>query len=301
MPKKKNFEVLSNGDIAYQITTDSDQSEVQLFVFDSNMVNGTVRWDTIVNSNGYTEHIAYYNINKHQVIVSVSNTFNQIYNQFYKKGNFANVPDSDNANGDWFNYNYDDNCYYIRFDYVFSIKEDYSILPVCDNFTSPFSPISSPRYHYGNKSINFVCSHETVVANNKTPYATQCSMVHSGDSFLSCPLYSFTPVYYSEVTLQKLNSKETLTLVAEATLTNLGTKISASVKIKDSSTEIHTITSDTLPGMSYDSITNELSNIFDEVLSSYEENYTVLKTIINPSKDFAPVTINNKSYISSLV
>jgi len=301
MPKTKNFEILSNGDIAYQVMTDSNEYEIQLFVIDKNMATGNIRWDTIVNPNGHTEHIAYYNIEKYQTVSHINNTFNQIYNQFYKKSKFSFVPDQEQANGDWYNYNYDDNCYYIRFDYVFSIKEDFSSLPVCDYFTSPFSNINSSHYHYGNKSSTFICSHETVVASNKTPYATQCSMVHSQNSFLSCPLYSFTPVYYSEVTFKKNNSEETLTLVAEVSLISLGTKVSASIKIKGSSENIHTIAADTYPGMSYDSISNEISELFAQVISSYQDNYKIINTVVNPSKETVSVTINNKSYISSLV
>jgi hypothetical protein len=289
----------------YFITDDNGNVEEQSFVFDPTIPYNTAKWDTILNSNGHTDHIIYYNLNKYQKISSINvDTFNQIYKKYFKKSYFSTIPDLNNNNiPNWISYNPEEKMFYLRFDYVFNLIEDYSSIPVCSHYTSPITSVVSEEYHYANKpSFTHICSHPTIVANNNTLNPTICHYVHDRKSFSICPLYSFSSIYYKSVLLKSINSDSILNIAAEANVTHSATKVSAKIFEVLTDQIIHEIELDFIPD-SKDSIINEFDQLFTTVISAYDSTHVITESSIEveENQNVSPVTISKKSYISSLV
>lgn len=287
----------------YSVPDGYGNTEEQQFVLDSSLPFNTAKWDTVLDSNGHTDHIMYYNINKYQVISSINGeTFHQIYNAYFKKSFFSSAPkvNADNI-PNWSTYNPEEKVFYIRFDYVFNVKEDYSSLPVCKHYTSPMTSVMSDTYQYANKpSFTHVCSEPNIVKSNKTLNPSFCHYVHEKQSFSLCPFYASEPIYFKSVTLKSSNAESTLQIVAEVNITHSAAKVTGLIYEAQSNEVIHKIELDYIPDDN-NSIVEEFNSLFETVISAYDSTHLVIESSLNQELQETSVSISKKSYISSLI
>jgi hypothetical protein len=192
-----------------------------------------------------SEKVIKYNIDKYESIISIEHTFEQIYNQYISSGKL-NIKNKEY--GTWVNYNNDDEKYYIRFSYLFTIKTDYSTLPACKYFTTRFSEFPAKEYHYANKSSCDTCSHPTIVENSNNEISL-CHYRLSVKSFSICPLYTEDILHTSSYKIKSKFSEETFVITSKAYRSNDSSKVIASIyQTLPDETEIviQTISLDTL-------------------------------------------------------
>jgi hypothetical protein len=289
-----NFTKIDSNTISYQITSNQNfQNDSFNFVIDPTLMPGSACYDS--NS---SEKVIKYNIDKYESIISIEHTFEQIYNQYISSGKL-NIKNKEY--GTWVNYNNDDEKYYIRFSYLFTIKTDYSTLPACKYFTTRFSEFPAKEYHYANKSSCDTCSHPTIVENSNNEISL-CHYRSSLKSFSICPLYTEDILHTSSYKIKSKFSEETFVITSKAYRSNDSSKVIASIyQTLPDETEIviQTISLDTLSGASYDDFFSNLKEITDEVLDAFCDTH-IIDSIENNSNETS-VQIQKKSYITSLV
>jgi hypothetical protein len=294
-----------SNNFSYTVPSPNGDNEEQLFVFDSTIPYNTILWDTILNENGHTDHIIYYNLNKYQKVKSVNeSTFSQIYFGYFKHGKFSHVPNPDNNDlPNWVSFNPERKAYNIRFDYVLIIEQDYSSVSVCDHYTSPITSVMSNDYQYANKpAFTHICSHPSIVEANKTLNPSVCFYINDQQSFIGCPLYSTKPIYTNSASLKSFNSDSVLNIAAEANITHSATKVTAKIYEANTDQIIHEICLDFVPENKAQ-IIEEFDSLFNTVILAYESTHSILPEEVNSESDIDTqiVSISKKSYISSLV
>ena len=285
-----NYSILNDNAITY--TVDNGNHVITL-VKDPNMIAGSARWDTF--DTGYI----YYNLPAYSKIIEISETLSQIYDQYINRGIFKEVPTPSTSLPKWATYNPEEKSYYIRFDYVMSVSVDYSSIPTCKFFTASHNFFKSKDYHYANSSIGDICSHKELVSKNQN--VSYCP--YSDDIFGSSPQHNCS--YYSADTevlkvinlTSKFAEANKINITVSKSRMQLGKNIQILFYDEINKTEFHKISFDSLDQDQLDSIPQNVQNIIDEIISSYENDFIIESEDITSQS----VILKKKSFISSLV
>lgn len=283
------YTVLSDKISTY--THSEEPNKVITFIKNENVPYDFVRLACLPDRsiNTYIE----YNLPEYKKINGLSQNLSAICENYLFLGKFSTP--SPSSIGKWVTYNQEDQAYYIRIDYVFLLKTDYSDMPTCSYLTLSHSDLISKHYHYGNKSKGPICSHPSVIEMNSSRIS-YCLMLMEHPC--SCAYYSkdknllSTYVVSSKFSTNEINFSSYIIRYAD--------KVSLSVVNETNNNEkVLEINLSSLQGITEEEINKESQSLMDQVLSSYSSDFYNIKQTY--SLNVQPVSISKRSYIASLV
>ena len=287
-----NFIVQDEKTILYPTQDDGSLENCIILIKDTDMIAGSVRWDTIATG------FMFYNLPEYSTIASISDSLFQVYKKFVQPGNFSKVPSPNDSLPNWATFNPEDNCFYIRFDLVFNIKTDYSSVATCKFYTNPHSNFSSEEYQYANKSKGDICSEP--VLNAKSTGVAYCPYYQG--MFLdmpphSCGDYSADTKILSLTNLSSKHSENKINITVTQSRMDAGKTVSILFKDEINDNVFHDIKFSSLDKEQLDSIPTMVQSILDEILESYKNDFNIdTEDVISQV-----VKIERKSFISSLI
>jgi len=287
-----NFIVQDEKTILYPTQDDGSLENCIILIKDTDMIVGTVRWDTIATG------FMFYNLPEYSTIASISDSLLQVYKKFVISGKFSNVPSPNDSLPNWATFNPEDRSFYIRFDLVFNIKTDYSSIATCKFYTNPHSNFSSEEYQYANKSKGDICSEPAMNAKaNGISYCPYYQNMFLDMPAHSCSGYSVDTKILSLTNLSSKHSENKINITVTQSRMDAGKTVSILFKDQINNNVFHDIKFSSLDKQQLDSIPTMVQSILDEILESYKNDFNI------DTEDVIPqvVKIEKKSFISSLI
>lgn len=283
-----NYTTIDDTTITYNV---SGSNDTIYLVRDENMIQGSARWNTLVDNR------IYYNIPPFSKVDKINDTLEQIYSQYVKMGVFGKAPTPDSSLPAWVTFNPEDQSFYIRFSYVMSFSSDFSSIPTCKFYTSPSGNFKSSDYPYANKSTLEICGEESIPVGPSG--IRQCQYPNGLFDIPqpSCPKYVADTSTIRSLHLKSKFSENKLNITASVSRMKMGAELHVVIEDKINKTVYHKLTFDALDKDQQAQISTEVDAIIKELLLSYEETFEITE---EPFAETS-VIIRKKSFISSLV